>query len=604
MSFILLSFFSLIPFMAAFLLFGLKQGKVTYTLVLFFFAICAWQLSISVLYGGEMLSESTIERLFRLFRIGAISFVPLLFYLAYDLLYYKEITLSIKKKRLLEKVINKKTLWFLCGWSAFVYGIGWTRLGIVDLQKNSVSLFKESLFYPNYGVLGWTFSLHILLIFIINLITLYLAWNIINKHLRNFLRILLVSLNVGYLFGVLNLSPKSPLFQGVLALLIVVMAVLAAYVKMNNDIIAETNKRLINQKSFLKKVIDMNPNFIYAKDRFGNYSMVNAALARLYQTEPEKMVGKNEMDFYSDRSEAERIIKEDSFLLDKLEKRIGEKEQLYDGENNIYTVQMTKKPVFFSENHVELLCVANDITELERNEEYIRRAEKLNIVGQLAAGVAHEIRNPLTSLKGFIQLIEQEHNINPSYLNIMLTELDRINFVASELMVVAKPEVTSKEKVLLKELLQDVVELLNTHAMLNSVIIQIKEVSDNIGLMGNANQLKQVFINVLKNGIEASPEGGTITIQSKVLEEKMIEIKIIDQGCGISKQRMGKLGEPFYTNKEKGTGLGLMVSMRIVKEHSGEIEFVSEEGRGTTIILRFPRSFKEAKVIEIHENRL
>ncbi|OMP66173.1 ATP-binding protein [Domibacillus epiphyticus] len=588
MVFILLTFFSFIPLLAALLLFKLKLGKVTYTLALFFFAICAWQLSITVLYGGEFLSESTIDRLFRIFRFGSVSFAPLLFYLAYDLIYFEEMNLSVKKKEIFEKLINKKTLWILCGWSGIVYGIGWTHFGIESYQKKYFPPFPEYFYYPNAGILGWSFTVHILLIMIINLVTLYLAWNIKNKHLGKFLKTFLISLIAAYLFGVFNLLPNSPLFQGVLALIILVMAVLFAYVKLNMDLMAETNDQLANQRLFLKKVIDMNPNFIYAKDNFGNYTIVNKALARLYKTEPEKMVGKNELVFYSDRMKAIKIIQEDLTLLNQLEKRFQEKDQIYDAEGNEYTIQMTKRPIFFSENHVELLCVANDITELERNQDYIRRAEKLNIVGQLAAGVAHEIRNPLTALKGFIQLIEQEHDINPGYLHIMLTELDRINFVASELMVVARPEATSKERLLLKGLIQDVVELLSVQAVMKNVIIQMEEISDKMDLLGNANQLKQVFINILKNGIEASPEEGKITIQSKILEGKRSEIKIIDNGIGISEERLRKLGEPFYTNKEKGTGLGLMVSMRIVKEHDGEIEFVSEEGKGTTVTITFP----------------
>lgn len=587
MAFLLMIFFSLIPLTAVVILFRIKHQRITYPLAIFYCAVCMWQLSITVLYGEGWIEQETIERLFRFFRIGTVIFAPLLFYMIYRLLFFEELKLSPCKKRFLKKIVNRSTYIGLLIWSIGVYLIGWTSLGIADFERHSIDPFKEVFYYPLPGALGWTFSIHVLLIFAVDLLAIYLTSRIVDKHRRTFLLIFFISLFLAYSFGIVNLSPDSPLFQATLALIILVMGIFTANVKMNYDRMEEVNEQLLIQQLFLRKVIDANPNFIYAKDQKGRYSMVNAALADLYNTTPEQMIGKSEQDFSSFLDYAEKAVKEDLSLLKHNKRLVKEKQYLYVNEDRVYTVQMTKKPIFFSESHKELLCVANDVTEMEQKEEYIRRTEKMNIVGELAAGVAHEIRNPLTSLKGFVQLIEQESSIDPMYTTIMMDELERIHFVSSELLVLAKPEMAVKKTILLKDLMQDVVGLLNMQAMIKDATIQMESFSEDMLLTGNANQLKQVFINILKNAIEASPDNAIIMIYPRK-EKGMFSIAIVDHGVGMPQERIAKLGEPFYTNKEKGTGLGLMVSLRIIKEHGGDILFESEEGKGTTVTVSLP----------------
>ena len=587
MAFLLMVFFSLIPLTTFMILFRLKHQRITYPLAFFYFAISMWQMSIAVLYGEGWLEPSVIEGLFRFFRVGTIIFTPLLFYMVYQLLFFEELKLAERKKQMLQKVINRSSYIVMLVWSIGIYLISWTRFGIADFDRHSIAPFNEEFYYPVSGMLGWTFSIHILILIPLALLAIYLTFKIVDKHQRTFLLVFFVSLLLAYSFGAINLSSKSPLFQAILALIILVMGIFTAYVKMIYNKMEEVNGQLLIQQLFLRKVIDVNPNFIYAKDQFGRFTMVNSALAAVYGVSSEQMLGKREEDFYTDSVKAEHMTQEDLALLQKDEAMLNEKKYVHMPDNQTYTLQVTKKPIFFSAGHKELLCVATDVTAMERNEEYIRKTEKMNIVGQLAAGVAHEIRNPLTSLKGFIQLIDQEYSIAPKYTKIMLDELDRIEFVSSELLVLAKPEVKVKKRISIGHLIENVVELLNMQAITKAITIKMKPLAEDIYVEGNANQLKQVFINVLKNAIEASAKNSVITIRHKRTENKLA-IFITDRGRGISKDRLEKIGEPFYTNKEKGTGLGLVVSMRIMKEHSGDITFDSEEGQGTTVTVFLP----------------
>ncbi|WP_050183207.1 ATP-binding protein [Domibacillus robiginosus] len=592
MAFLLMVFFSLIPLTTFVILFRFKYQRVTYPLAVFYFAVSMWQMSIAVLYGEDWLEQDLIEGLFRFFRIGTVTFAPLLFYMIYQLLFFEELKLSVRKKQAFQKIFNRFSYIGMLIWSIGIYVIGWTSLGVVNFDRHSIAPFNEEFYYPLSGSLGWTFSIHILLIIVLDLLAIYLTFKIVDKHRRTFLHVFFVSLLLAYSFGVINLSSDSPLFQSILALIILVMGIFAAYVKMIYNKMEEVNGELLIQQLFLRRVIDANPNFIYAKDEFGRFTMANAALAALYGVSSEQILGKQESDFYNDSEQAAELTREDIQLLEKNRAKVQEKQYLHTPDNRIYTVQITKKPVFFSAGHKELLCVATDITEMEQKEEYIRKTEKMNIVGQLAAGVAHEIRNPLTSLKGFVQLIDQEYSIDPKYTKIMLGELERIEFVSSEMLALAKPEVTLKKRISLYHLMKDVVELLNMQAITENITIDMKPFEEKIQLEGNANQLKQVFINILKNAVEASPKNSIITIRHKQLDGRLA-VSVTDQGAGMPEERLKKLGEPFYTNKEKGTGLGLMVSMRIIKEHNGDIAFQSKEGEGTKVTVSLPLGAEE-----------
>lgn len=229
-----------------------------------------------------------------------------------------------------------------------------------------------------------------------------------------------------------------------------------------------------------------------------------------------------------------------------------------------------------------------DISKRKEAEELLRKSDKLSAVGQLAAGVAHEVRNPLTVLKGFAQMLHSADKKNSHYYQLMLSEVDRIESIIGEFLLLARPQETQFRKANLCLILQDVITLMETKAVMNKVEIMPLLPPDIPEMECDVNQLKQVFINMIQNAIEAMPLGGQVAIEVRLSARATVSIRITDQGCGISDDRIQRLGEPFYSSKEKGTGLGLMVSYQIIEKHKGRILITSKLDVGTTFEIQLP----------------
>ncbi|MCY7726351.1 PAS domain-containing protein [Bacillus safensis] len=252
----------------------------------------------------------------------------------------------------------------------------------------------------------------------------------------------------------------------------------------------------------------------------------------------------------------------------------------------IYTEMVCIPTTFFGETAVQIIL--RDISERKQTEELMLRSEKLSIAGQLAAGIAHEIRNPLTAIKGFLQLIKPKTKDRDQYFEIVFSELSRIEIILSELLMLAKPQQTSSMQTLdLKKIISEVTALLETQANLNGILMNTSEIEEGLLMNGDQNQLKQLFINLIKNAIEAMPEGGSIYISTeKVMNEWKITIQ--DEGKGMSEEDIQKIYDPFFSTKTEGTGLGLTICATILKDHHGRMDVVSELGKGTTFHIYLP----------------
>ncbi|MFE8700458.1 ATP-binding protein [Cytobacillus sp. FJAT-54145] len=207
--------------------------------------------------------------------------------------------------------------------------------------------------------------------------------------------------------------------------------------------------------------------------------------------------------------------------------------------------------------------------------------EKLHVIGQLAASLAHEIRNPLTASRGFIQLLEE---IVPDhcrrYTKISRDEMDRALSIIDDYLTFAKPEAHKRKKVNLKEVLEQVTQLLSPYTLLHNVtiVLNLKEG----WVEGDRDKLLQCFVNLVKNAIESMPNGGDVRI-SLFQKKNHVVVSIEDQGIGMTKEEILRLGTPFYSMKEKGTGLGMMVVMSLIKNMDGSINFKSEPNKGTEV---------------------
>ncbi|WP_223067545.1 PAS domain S-box protein [Paenibacillus caui] len=239
-------------------------------------------------------------------------------------------------------------------------------------------------------------------------------------------------------------------------------------------------------------------------------------------------------------------------------------------------------------NHSGWAINFRNMTAYKRAEQILINSEKLSIAGQLAAGIAHEIRNPITAIKGFVQLMKSGITEKRLYYDIMSSEIERIEMILSELLILAKPQLVHFERKNIQVLLAQVITLLDTQAIMNNVEIVTEFEPGTSRILCDENQLKQVCINFIKNAIEAMPHGGTVIIQLKRKDENTILLRFMDHGCGIPAHILSRLGQPFYTTKEKGTGLGFMVSKKIIENHHGTVAVFSKENEGTTIEVCLP----------------
>ena len=234
---------------------------------------------------------------------------------------------------------------------------------------------------------------------------------------------------------------------------------------------------------------------------------------------------------------------------------------------------------------IQVLC--RDITERKKTEYLLRKSSLLSAVGQMAAGIAHEVRNPLTAVKGFLQLMRETAD-SKEYLDMTVSEVEKIEVLIEEFLSLAQPKSTACEPLQLTPVLDGVISLAEFKAVLNDVRIIKGYEGENVSVMGEPNQLRQVFTNIVSNAIEAMPNGGALRIEVDDSINGHTIIRFSDQGCGITEERMAHLGQPYYSTKEKGTGLGLLVSSKIVHEHHGKINFYSEVGKGTDVDVILP----------------
>lgn len=356
------------------------------------------------------------------------------------------------------------------------------------------------------------------------------------------------------------------------------------------------NKEELNstkeQEKRLSTLINSMVDFVNFKDGEGRWIQANDFGLKLFQLENVDYLGKKDSElaqyteFYSEALKYCEVSDEETWQNGTVS-RCEEVVPLPDGTSKIFDT--IKVPLFHEDGSREgLVIIGRDITTLRQTEERLSRTEKLSVVGELSASVAHEIRNPLTSLKGFVQLLQMEDDKHQDYYQIMLDELNRINHIVGELLLLAKPQHIKYTKMAIQKVLNDVISLLAVEATLYNVQIEVNFPKEDIIIECEPNQLKQLFINVIKNSIEASQNDSTISISLVRIEQDKISITVKDNGCGISKERLEKIGEPFYSSKEKGTGLGLTVSFKIVQSHNGTINFDSEIGTGTLVNITLP----------------
>lgn len=233
-----------------------------------------------------------------------------------------------------------------------------------------------------------------------------------------------------------------------------------------------------------------------------------------------------------------------------------------------------------------------NMEKISRLQEHIRRADKLSAVGQLASGVAHEIRNPLAIIKTVSQtLLQDDDGIkdeeNRQALEIIQEEVNRANKVIKELLDFAKFKNIDKSKIDINEVIRNMVLITNKYAEKKGISISVQAEEQHLYIYGDSEKLKQAFINIIFNAVDAVEEAGNIDIQV-VRKKRSINIIFKDNGVGISPEQREKIFNPFYTTKDNGVGLGLAITYRIIDEHEGHIDIQSILGKGTKVMVSLP----------------
>ena len=350
---------------------------------------------------------------------------------------------------------------------------------------------------------------------------------------------------------------------------------------------ASMEKALLSKEGYLQLFFETAKDAIAVFDRDENIIAVNPAFEELYGWTLEECIGKT-LPIYSLENTLAVKMRAQQVLSGKSYSLLETEDIRKDGRR--FHSQVTLSPIFDdSKKVIATSMISRDISYQKESEKLIIQAEKLKLAGEIAAGVAHEIRNPMTVISRFIQMMHHDpkHSF-PEYTELIQSELDRINLIISEFLVLAKPQAATLKNFSIQKALDDILLLFSSELNMNGITL-VKDWEKDFQLNGEEHHLKQVFINLLKNAVESIQESGEVRVSLKAEEGDMFSISFEDSGKGISKNDLDEIFEPFYTTKASGTGLGLIVSQKIIQEHSGKLSISSTEGIGTvaTVLLKY-----------------
>ncbi|WP_146241019.1 ATP-binding protein [Paenibacillus sambharensis] len=342
-----------------------------------------------------------------------------------------------------------------------------------------------------------------------------------------------------------------------------------------------------NEVQKLQQFIDLTPLGVVIVDRTGVITHINEQAVRYMSDKPESagrasLIGGQieDMAFREEASTVRDLLNE-VLCGGKLAPDITREEQRV----LVRTAFNIRDDV--SRDIIGAAVIIHDITEVSHLKDEISRVERLSLVGQMAASITHEIRNPMAVIRGFVQLMhERSSEGQHEYYRIIMDELDRANSIINDFLSLAQNRVIEKESQSLHNVLNMLSPLLWADANLRGQVIEFDFCSDMPFMEMNEKEIKQLILNLARNGMEAMGEKGKLVIRTSC-KDGVMELQVEDNGAGIPADQLERLFEPFYTTKTRGTGLGLPLCLSIAERHNGSIKVVSEEGRGTTFVVTF-----------------
>ncbi len=346
------------------------------------------------------------------------------------------------------------------------------------------------------------------------------------------------------------------------------------------------HKSLQDTSAIADQIVASLPVGLIATDKNGKISFYNRAA--------EQITG---LDFSKAQGKDPDIILPSQFCGLKNILELGR--QIYEHEMECEFVEGKMVPLSISAaqiinkegDFVGQVLILKDLGEVRRLQDEVRRKEKLAAIGELAAGVAHEIRNPLSSIKGIASYYKSKFkngSEDAELAGVMIEEVDRLSRVIGELLEFARPTQLNLKPTEINELLKHSVKLVQQEATENNVEIVLNLSKAPIEAKVDPDRLSQCFLNLLLNALQAMKDGGRLTISDSITNNGNIDIRIQDNGNGIYPDKINKIFDPYFTTKPKGTGLGLAIVHKIVEAHKGQIKVHSKVGKGTTVSIILP----------------
>ena len=352
---------------------------------------------------------------------------------------------------------------------------------------------------------------------------------------------------------------------------------------------------LLKEKGFLEKVFDALQEGVILLDAEGKVTYVNHAASQFFGLKSDQVIGQRLAQGMRGLDWNE-LLKPGTVVSRDLE--------IFYPENRYLNFYITS----IDDDHaLGFVMLIRDVTETRKRTEEQIESERLNAFTLLAAGVAHELGNPLNSLTIHLQLLERrlkkmgaKGEALREHLDVATGEIKRLDFIIGQFLAAIRPTKPQLQRVQLRELLDECVRFLQPEIEQSKVKLKLDLRADLPSMPLDANQMKQAVYNLIRNACQAMPGGGTLTI-SGTFTDYEVRLSFEDTGKGISSEQMNKLFQPFATTRSTGTGLGLLIVRRIVREHGGEIDIESREGQGTRVSLWLPLVGKRVRLLEAGE---
>ena len=341
---------------------------------------------------------------------------------------------------------------------------------------------------------------------------------------------------------------------------------------------------IVRHYNYLDLFFTQSQDAISVFDMENNVITCNPAFEKLYGWTLDECVGKP-ISFYPETEYAKVLERQKLLISGQALPNMQVTELRKDG--SVFQAEINMTPIFNEDHEVVAVShITHDITSRLEIETYKAEMERLETISTIAANVAHEVRNPMTAINGFIQMMNRDaKNPYAYFTEIMENEIGRINQIVTDFLVLAQPATKEPAVVSIREALDEILFELDAKFKEMHISCQVRMIADDFKVAGSKSSLQQVFHNLLKNSCEANAR--TIHVGLATADDQL-EICIKDDGCGMDAATMQMLEQPFFSTKVDGTGLGILIAKKIIMDHKGTLRIESQQGAGTNVLIRLP----------------